>query len=82
MVKPKLIIKWFTIWMHEPNRDLKKEESACEDPWYEQPRITQNFQLFIDTVLTEEKSPASATLFLLFTWNNSPPIATTKRNIA
>ena len=25
----------------EPNRDLKKGESACEDPWYEQPRITK-----------------------------------------
>ena len=23
----------------EPNRDLKEIESACKDPWYEQPRI-------------------------------------------
>ena len=25
----------------EPNRDLKEGESAREDPWYEQPRITK-----------------------------------------
>ncbi len=25
----------------EPNHDLKERESACEGPWYEQPRITK-----------------------------------------
>ena len=32
----------------EPNRDLKKGESAREDPWYEQPRITKLPTIHLD----------------------------------
>ena len=69
----------------EPNRDLKEGESACEDPWYEQPRI-RNLPTIHRIVLTEGKYPASAIYAVLcyaIAWANSPPIATsTKSNIA
>ena len=67
----------------EPNRDLKKGESAREDQWYEQPRITKLPTIHSDRADSGKVPGISyACLVMVFAWDNSPPIATTMRNIA